>query len=144
MPQGAGLTEFRGRGPDGESSAFAGLDTPCRRWDDGYEAVGYSITYPRHMEAPDFYELHFPAAKGKIFRRTEAGWGRNGRRVAENVGDYHGRAAWRDKETLGEFRPRKQRRPYGGREAAWAVDGRRRGRMVRWSWAQPSLDRCRN
>ncbi|GER41932.1 hAT transposon superfamily protein [Striga asiatica] len=76
------------------------------------------------MGTPAFDELHFFADRRKTFRRAEAGWGRDGRRIAEDAGDYHSRAAWRDDETLGKFRPRGQRRPDGGREAAWAVDGR--------------------
>ncbi|CAA0809481.1 transducin family protein / WD-40 repeat family protein [Striga hermonthica] len=115
--------EFQRRGPDREDSSFTGLGQPRRRWDDGYEAAGYGGATRRRTKVPT--GLSFFDSKGTNFRRTEAGWGRVGRRIGEDAGDYHRRVTCSDELTLGDFWPRAQRRPDGGRAADWELDGRR-------------------
>ncbi|GER44718.1 DNA-binding storekeeper protein-relatedtranscriptional regulator [Striga asiatica] len=85
------------------SAYTLGFDLPRCRWDDGCEAAGDGGAYQRRREAPDFDELYFPVRNLGL---AKAGWGRDGRRIAEDVGDYHICAAWPEEQTLGDFRPR--------------------------------------
>ncbi|CAA0820596.1 Unknown protein, partial [Striga hermonthica] len=105
------------------ASSFKGFNRPRRRWDDGCVDAGDGGTYRHRMEAPVLDKLHLPVSK---FRHVEASCGRNDvRRVAEDADDYHGRAAWPQEQTLGDFRRREKQRPDGGLAAAWEFHGRR-------------------
>ncbi|CAA0806683.1 Protein NTM1-like 9 [Striga hermonthica] len=104
------------------ASGLKGFNRPRRCWDDGCDAASIGGAYRQRMEAPVLDEFHLPM---RIFRHADAGWGRDGRRFAEDADYYHGRGAWSDLQTLGGFKPRELHRLEGGLAASWAFDGRR-------------------